>query len=386
MELTFDFDTPIDRTTSDSDKWRKYHGKDIIPMWVADTDFASPPAVLEVLRQRVDHGVFGYASPDPALKPAIIDYLKNTLDWSVRPEWIVWLPGLVCGLNVVCRSVGRSGAGILTTVPIYPPFLTAPDNSGKRLQTTGLVLQNGQWRFDFDNLRRSIDARTALFMLCNPHNPTGRVWTREELTHIATICLEHRLWICSDEIHCDLVLAPGCQHIPLASLSPEVAERTITLMAPSKTYNIPGLGCSFAVISNSGLRQRFKKAMAGIVPHVNLMGFAAALAGYTHGGPWLAAVRNYLLHNRDMVFDRVNALPDVHMAPVEATYLAWIDVRRTAIQNPGRHFEQAGIGLSDGVHFGAQGFVRMNFGCPRGTLKQALGRFEEAFAGVPHPE
>ena len=374
----FNFDTVIDRSNSDSHKWQKYSGRDIIPMWVADMDFPSPPAIVDALRRRVDHAIFGYGSPSPQLKEAVIAYLHENYSWDVSREWIVWLPGLVTGLNVACRSWGRSGAGILTALPVYPPFLTAPGLAGKRLRTTHLSFENQKWQFDWDALRDTIDVRTAMFLLCSPHNPTGRVWTRAELETLADICLKSGMVICSDEIHCDLVLEPGCRHIPTATIDPEVADRTITLMAPSKTYNIPGLGCAFAIVSNPKLRMRFKRAMAGIVPHVNVLGFVASQAAYQHGKPWLAAVIDYLRRNRDQIVDRVNQWPGVTMGPIEATYLAWMDMQALGGKNATVRFEEAGVGLSDGAAFGAPGFVRLNFGCSRHVLAEALARMTRA--------
>lgn len=375
---TYDFDTPIDRTDTNSHKWQKYKDKDIIPMWVADMDFKSPPEILTALHQRVDHGVFGYAAPDAELKPVVIDHLYKTYGWQVSPEWIIWLPGLVTGINLACRSVGRNGAGVLTTTPIYPPFLIAPSFSGKKLKTNPLIYDNNQWQVNMESFSNAIGEDTALYLLCNPHNPAGRMFTRSELESMAHICLSKKLIICSDEIHCDLILEQGRRHIPTATLDPEVADRTITLMAPSKTYNIPGLACSFAIISNPRLRRRFRHTMAGIVPMVNAMGFTAALAAYQYGWQWLEQLLVYLRDNRDLVSNTINQINGLHMGPVEATYLAWIDTRGRELKQPGAFFEQAGVGLSDGVAFGAPGFVRLNFGCPRQLLTKALSRIQNA--------
>jgi cysteine-S-conjugate beta-lyase len=233
---------------------------------------------------------------------------------------------------------------------------------------------------DWDALRRAMtpDHRNALFLLCNPQNPTGRVFNREELTTLAQLCLRNDLIVCADEIHCDLILDPCVRHTPFASLDAQVADRTITLMAPSKSFNIPGLGCAFAVISNPKLRQSFKRAMEGIVPHVNVMGFVAAQAAYTKGWPWMAALLDYLRGNRDRVIEVVNQLPGLHMGPVEGTYLAWIDTRGSGIEDPVRFFENAGVGLSDGVAFGTPGFVRLNFASPRALLTEAMARVRQA--------
>lgn len=352
----------------------------MIPLWVADMDFPAPPTVLETLRQRVVHGVLGYTVPAPSLYDAVLAHLENHYAWRVEPEWLVWLPGLVCGLNVACRAVGESGDGVLTTVPIYPPFLSAPTHSDRTLQRILLEEHGGRWRIDPDRLAGAHTPRSRLFLLCNPHNPTGRVLDRGELEQVAEFCLRHDLVLCSDEVHCDLVLEPGLHHIPAATLSPELAARTITLMAPSKTYNLPGLGCSFAVVSDRHLRARVRRAMDGIVPDVNLMGLAAAEAAYRDGEPWRRELIGYLRANRDQVRSRLNTLPGLGVGVVEATYLAWIDARGLPVADPASFFETAGVGLSDGKDFGTPGFLRLNFGCPRALLEQALTRMGRAVA------
>jgi cystathionine beta-lyase len=347
-------------------------------MWVADMDFKSPPAVLAALHERVEHGVFGYGLADDHHRSAIVDHLRRQYQWTISPQWIVWLPGVVSGLNVACRSVGKAGDTIVTTVPVYPPILSTPRLWDRRLRTTRMARSNNGWQLDMDDLKRALTAEARLLILCNPHNPTGRVFRKNELEQIARHCLEHNLVICADEIHCDLVLEPGLGHIPIASLSPEISRQTITLMAPSKTFNIPGLGCSFAVIAHNALRRQFKKAMDGIVPHVNVLGLTAARAAFQEGQSWLTALRRYLLENRNLAFQRINAISGLHMAPVEATYLAWIDVSQLNLSDPARWFEQAGVGLSDGRDFDGEGFLRLNFGCSRSLLSMGLDRMAGA--------
>jgi cystathionine beta-lyase len=237
---------------------------------------------------------------------------------------------------------------------------------------------DGMWQMDFADFENCIDAQTRLFVLCNPHNPSGRVFTEQELIQVAQLCLKHKMVICSDEIHCDLVLDPHCRHIPIAALSPEIANQTITLMAPSKTYNIPGLSCSYAIIPNDALRRRFKRTMSGIVPHVNVLGMAAAQAAYENGQPWLDELIVYLRTNRDLVYQTINRIKGLKMAAVEATYLAWIDTQNFRVKNPVRWFEETGVGLSDGKDFDGPGFVRLNFGCSRKLLHQALKRICES--------
>ena len=380
MTVTFDFDKHIDRRNTASMKWDRYRGTDILPMWLADMDFQSPPEVMDALRRRVDHGVFGYSRPPEELTEITLNMLKERYGWMVKRHWLVWLPGLVTGINVSCRATGRRGDDVMTAIPVYPPFLTAPGFNEKTLTTVPLIENEKNWTLDFNELEQAVTSRTRLFLLCNPHNPVGCVFTRDELCRLAAFCKKHDLVICSDEIHCDLILDPAKAHFPTAVLHPEAADRTITLMAPSKTYNIAGLGCSFAVISNASLRERFKKAMAGLIPDVNILAFIAAGAAYHHGEPWRRAVIEYLRSNRDIVIQAVNAMPDLDIKPIEATYLAWIDTRRAGIQHPAAFFEKAGVGLNNGQDFGGPGFVRLNFGCPRATLEIGLGRMAAAMA------
>jgi cystathionine beta-lyase len=238
----------------------------------------------------------------------------------------------------------------------------------------------GRWRMDMAAFERRVTDRSRLVILCNPHNPVGRMFNREELTTLLDFCTAHDLVICSDEIHCDLILDDSKRHIPFATLSPEAGERCISLFAPSKTYNIPGLGCSFAVISDDRLRRRFTQAMQRIVPDINCFGYVGALAAYRHGDEWLAELLDVLRDHCRRVAAAVDAMPGISMAPVEATYLAWLDMRGSGISDPARFFESAGVGLNDGGDFGLPGFLRLNFGCPRATLDEALRRMQAAMA------
>ncbi|MDQ5882623.1 MAG: cysteine-S-conjugate beta-lyase [Pseudomonadota bacterium] len=375
----FGFDRVIDRSGHDSVKWNRYAGRDILPMWVADMDFAAPPAVAEALQQRVAHGVFGYAEPWPALTEAVIGHLESEYGWRIDADWLVWLPGLVTGLNLACRAVEGE---VFTATPVYPPFMSAPHFSGRGLCTTSLALKDGRWGWDWPAAEAAITPGTRLFLLCHPHNPVGRAWEADELAAIADFCCRHDLVVCSDEIHCDLVLDEGRQHLPMAMLGDDIALRSITLMAPSKSFNVPGLGCAFAVIPDVGLRRAFSRAMAGIVPHVNVLGLAACEAALRDSGDWHAALIATLRRNRDRVEAAVAAMPGVSMAHVEATYLAWIDARGLGLESAHRHFETFGVGLSDGADFGAPGWLRLNFGCALPTLEEALTRLRRAAAAA----
>lgn len=374
------FLNPPDRRHSDSMKWQRYGERDIIPLWVADMDFQAPPPVLAALQERVAHGVFGYAGASAGLVEAVQTHLAKQYGWQIEASWLVWLPGLVSGLNIASRAIGEAGCGLLTATPIYPPFLNAPVLAGRRLVKLPLVtegeLGSGRWQWDWPALA-AVDKEVRGLLLCHPHNPVGRAWQRDELERLAEFCLARDLVLVSDEIHCDLLL-DGRRHLPAALLSPELAKRTITLMAPSKTFNIPGLGCAFAVIPDAALRQRFKAVMEGIVPHVNVLGYVASEAAYRHGGAWHARLLEVLAANRDRLAAAVAALPGLQMAAIEATYLGWLDARGLGWAHPQKRLEAAGIGLSDGADFGYPGFVRLNFGCAPALLDEALARLAAA--------
>lgn len=378
--MDFDFDDTPDPRGQWRFKWERYRDRDIIPLWVADMDFRAPPAVLDILRERIDHGVFGYLDPGPELVGTLIDHLAHEYGWATKPEWFVWLPGLVSGLNIVCRAIGSPGDAVVTGVPIYPPFLSAPVNADRTLQRAPLALVDGRWQFDPEALDRTVDASTRLFLLCNPHNPVGRAFTRDELARLAEVCERRDLVICSDEIHCGLVLDEQRRHVPIATLSAAIERRTITLMAASKTFNLPALGTAFAVIPDASLRERMHTVMKGIVHRPFGLGMWTTLAAYRDGEAWRRALVAYLRGNRDLVTQRVARMPGLSMTPVEATYLAWIDCRAAGLDNAKTFFEAAGVGLYDGADFGTPGWVRLNFACSRALLDRALARMEEALA------
>jgi len=381
--MSFDFDTVLPRLGTDSQKWQKYEGRDILPLWVADMDFRSPPAVIEALHRRVEHGIFGYARPTKSEVEAVVTAMKSRYNWAIDPSWLVWLPGLVVGLNVTAQAFAQPGDQVLCNTPVYPPFMTAPRNSGREALTVPLALNNGRWEIDFDAMERAVTPRTKLFFLCNPHNPVARVFRRDELERIANFCLRHNLILCSDEIHCDLIL-DDIPHIPTGLIGPEIAARTITLMAPSKTYNVPGLGTSLAIISDPKLRATFVRATTGIVAEVTTLGYAACEAAYRDSEDWRQELLAYLRVNRDFLLAFLaRELPGVKMeAPMEATYLAWLNVAALGLADPIAHFEKHGVGLSDGAFFGQPrgSHVRINLGCPRATLAEALRRMKASLS------
>jgi len=378
----FDFDTVIDRTGTPSMKWQWY-GEDVLPMWVADMDFRSPPAIVEALRERAVHGVFGYEQHPADLPEIIAERLKRLYDWDVTPEAITFLPGIVSGFNVASRAFVRQDEGLLIQTPVYMHILHAAQDAGVQNHAMALSRRaDGYATVDLDRFEQTITDRTRLFLLCNPHNPVGRVFTREELAGMAEICARHDLVICSDEIHCDLIFS-GHQHVPIATLDPEIETRTITLMAPSKTFNIAGLHCGFAVIPNRELRRRYQHGRGGLVGMPNLLGYAAARAAYLEGQPWLDALLRYLETNRDLLADYLaQYMPQLHMVAPEGTYLAWIDCRGAQLpQSPYTFFlERARVAFNDGAAFGpgGEGFIRLNFGCPRSLLLEGLDRMRAA--------
>lgn len=372
------FDQPVDRRPTSSQKWEKYRDTDILPLWVADTDFMAPAGVIEALQARIDHGIFGYTNTPAELNQLVIARMQSLYNWTIEADWLVWLPGLVCGLNLACRSVGASGDDIITAKPIYPPFMSSPRLSERNLVTVPMQRVEQRWLIDFVALEQSITPSSRLLLFCNPHNPGGTVYRREELQQLAELCRTHNLTICSDEIHCDLILEPGLTHIPLASLNADIASRSITLMAPSKTFNIAGLGCAFAIIPDRQLRQQFQNARKGIVPDVNLLGYTAAIAAYREGDRWHQQQLDYLKGNRDFLVKEINQIPGLQLDPIEATYLAWIDISAAKLANPAHFFEQAGVGLSPGRDFGDDRFMRLNFGCTRAVLIEAVDRIKRA--------
>jgi cystathionine beta-lyase len=372
------FDASIDRRHTTSLKWVRYRDKDILPMWVADMDFRCPPPVVNALRQEVEHGVFGYAVRPDSLNAIVIEWLAHRHGWKIQEDWLVWLPGLVSALNVACRGLVRPNQQVATFTPIYPPFLSAPDHSQRSLVRCPLRHETGRYTFDLEQFESAVGDNTALLLLCNPHNPVGRAWTRDELEPLVEICLRKNILICSDEIHCDLILEPTARHIPTAMLSDAAAQHTITLMAASKTFNVPGLNCAFAVIPNPQIRRRFRQATFGIVPHVNAFGYAGTLAAFGQCRDWHSQLLDYLRKNRDTLAGAIGDIPGLKMDSPEATYLAWLDGRDLGIQNPVEFFEAAGVGLSDGAEFGAPGFLRLNFGCPHKTLLTAIEKIKTA--------
>ena len=386
--MPYDFDRVIDRRSTESNKWHKFP-PDVLPLWVADMDFPSPEPVIRALRERVEHGFFGYGAEQPEFHEVTCDRLLKRYGWKVPPEALVLLPGVIAGFNMAARAVASPGEGILMLLPVYPPILRLPDNIKMSRDGVDLVRgADGRYTIDVDTFERAITPLTRMFLLCNPHNPVGRVFTREELARMAEICLRRGLVICADEIHGELIY-PGHQHVPIASLDPEIEARTITLIAPSKTFNLAGLRCAVAVIPNQALREKFVASRLDMVQTPNILGYTAMLAAYRDGQPWLDELLRYLESNRDFLVKHVRAnFRGIEVGVPEATYLAWLDCRKAHIPNNDAFtffLETGKVSFNDGATFGrgGQGFVRLNFGCPRSLLTEGLERMGTALRSLP---
>ena len=379
--MIYDFDQLIERRDTDSIKWTAYP-REVIPLWVADMDFRSADPIVRALSRRVEHGIFGYNHSPQKLVRAIRSRVQQLYRWEVCEQEVLFLPGIVTGINVSIQAFTGPGEGVLVQPPVYFHFLRDPARHGRILQDPPLSRNGDRYEIDYERFERAITDNTRLFILCNPHNPVGRVYTKSELETIAEVCLRHGLIICSDEIHCDLIYSPH-RHIPIATLDPEIADRTITLMSPSKTFNIAGLECGYAVIQNPELRKRWKDFSYGIVPRGSIMGHAAAHAALTEGQEWLEQALAYLRGNRDFLYGYIHEeMSPIRMCSVEATYLAWLDCGAADVGEKASEFflKKSSVALNDGEEFGkgGEGFVRMNFACPRKTLAQALERMQNA--------
>lgn len=369
---------PIHRRGSDSIKWALY-GDEVLPLWVADTDFRSPQAVLDALRQRVDHGVFGYPMDPPQLSELVVERMHDRYGWEIEPDHLIFIPGVVPGFNLTCQAVMREGESLLVQPPVYPPILKAAQYAkGRSIETQLIQGPDGSYGVDFDAMEKMIEQDTRCFLLCNPHNPVGKVFTAEELERMGEICLKHNMVICSDEIHSDLLFSES-RHTPIAALSKEIAWNTVTLIAPSKTFNIAGLECAVLICENPDLKKKIQSARRGLLGSVNVLGLTAALAAYRSGDKWLNQMLVLLEENRDFVTDFLKSeIPQIKIKPPEATFLAWLDCRELELsQSPYEFFlQQAGVALNKGEDFGTggEGFVRLNFGCARNLLEEALAK------------
>ncbi|MGO2415312.1 MULTISPECIES: MalY/PatB family protein [Cobetia] len=382
--MEFDFLTPIDRRQYPSQKWDRY-AADVLPLWIADMDFSAPPAVTRALAERVAHPVYGYAKPSSSLDDSLCDWSREHYGWEVPRDAIVWLPGVVPALHIASLALTSPGAGVVTTTPIYPPFLQVANKTGRLAQMAPLaepLEPGGPWRLDFEALEAAITPETQLLLWCHPHNPTGRVWGEEELLALAELIERHDLLVISDELHADLVVDPTARHIPLASLNARLAARCVTLWAPSKTFNTAGLTFACAVITDPAVRERFTSAARGLMPDTNVLGMVATEAAWREGEPWRQQLLEVLRDNLDLLESYVARWEGVSMSRPEATYLAWLDVRQAGLGDSPQQalIDECDVALSDGADFGWPGFVRLNYGTTRRQLEQALLQMDERLA------
>ena len=377
--MNFDFDTPITRRGTGCIKYDRRPELD--PFWVADMDFASTPVILEALHRRIDHGIFGYAQPHAGLNDAVVDYLRDRRGANVPLDHIIHLGGLVPALSLSARAFCDSGGAVMTCTPVYPPFIGVHHDAHVDLITVDHILVEGQWIFDWEAMENAVTPETKVFLLCNPQNPLGRVFTAADVTKLAEFCETHDLVLVSDEIHCDLIFDEATTpHFSAVNLPESLTKHTITLLSPSKTWNIAGLGYAFAVIPDDSIRRKFAAARGHTLSEINALSYYAAEAAYRHGEPWRQELMTYLKANRDTLVDFINTrCPALSVSPGEATYLAWIDARKMGVENPAQTFEKkSGLFLSDGSFFGWPGWIRFNFGCPRARMLEGLEKIAAA--------
>jgi cystathionine beta-lyase len=368
------FDKIIDRTPSYALKWAKYKDRDILPMWIADTEFRCAEPILDALKERTEHGLMGYTLPADhvAANQAVVDWLARQYDWHISADWIVWTPGVVPAFNVACKALCQPGDKVLIQTPNYPPLMAAPKLNDLVKVDIATVEVNGRWTIDLDELeKQAADPACKLFIICNPMNPVGTVLTSDELQCIADICLRNNVMLCSDEIHCDIILDETAKHIPAGKLT-EFKGQAITLMAASKTFNVAGLGTSFAIVEDASVRHKFNAAAKGIVPWVTVLGLTATHAAFTQCDDWHQKFLSYLRGNRDYLVAEIANISGLKLLTPQATFLAWIDASGLGVENPQKYFEDLGIGPSPGADFGNKNFVRINFGCPRSQLERAI--------------
>lgn len=373
-----DFDTVTSRKNTASLKWDKYRDQDILPFWVADMDFKLAEPIQKAVEERVSHGVFGYTVAPDGLSDAIIAHLQNEYQWQVDPSWIVWLPGVVTGLAISCRAFCNDGDEIMVNPPIYHHFYDSHEVDRHQVVRVPLCRKEDRWTYDFAAMEAAFTDKTKLMMMCSPHNPTGTVFTSDELQSLAALCKKNNVIMISDEIHCDLVIDKSAKHYPTAAACPDMADNIVTLMSGSKTWNIAGLNCSFAIIKNAALRDQFRAASQSIVPIVPPLAYVATQAAYQEAGQWRAELLEYLAANYAYLQTELGAVPGLKVESIQATYLAWIDATELGLDDTQGFFEEHGVGLSSGEQFGQPNYIRLNFACPRETLVKGVERMKAA--------
>ncbi len=378
--MKYDFDSIIDRIETRSTKWLKFDDPNILPMWVADMDFECPPEVTKAIKKRVDQGIFGYTERPVELTSLLQKRLVDKSGWEIDPAWVTWMPGVVVGLNVACRTALSPGDMVMTPSPIYRPFVYASDNMNRGRLNTDLKNAEGRLELDYESIDQLMSEEIKMFFFCNPHNPGGTVFNQEEIKKLVDICEKNQTIICADEIHSDLIFEPGRKHLHLAQTNEYALNNSITLLSPTKTFNMQGLPCGAAIIPNPELRQEFRRNMRGIAAHIGVFAYTAAEAAYKYGEPWYQELMDYLGENRKLLKEEISKIEGLSLYGPEATYLAWIDCSKTGLDDPSDFFINAGVGVHRGEWFGDSQFVRLNFGCPRSRLEEALSRIKKAFS------
>lgn len=371
------FSDKPDRSKSKAYKWEKYKGTDILPMWIADTEFRCAEPILAALHERIEDGLLGYTLPahDSDAIEAVVTWCQRQYNWAIESSWIVWTPGVVPAFNVAIKAYCQAGDTVIVQTPNYPPLLAAPGINQLNRVCIDTLAVNGRWTLDFDALEKAAaDPKATLFIMCNPMNPVGSVLSQDELDRVAAICRKHNVMLCSDEIHCDLIL-DDVPHLP-ASAHAQLAEHSVTLMAASKTFNVAGLGTSFAIIPNAKLRAAFNHAARGIVPWVTVTGLAATNAAFRHCDQWHQQQLAYLKDNRDYLVAEINKIPGLHAIAPAATFLLWVDARGLQVEDTQKWCEEKGVGPSPGRDFGEKDFFRLNFGCSRDYLVEAIDKLK----------
>ena len=390
MSKKYDFDQIIDRSNTNSIKVEAveevFGSKDVIPLWVADMDFLSPPEVTKAMKRRVEHGIFGYVEPDEQYFNSIINWLRDRHNWTVDQESITFVPGVVKGFAFAIDVFTNDNDKIIIQPPVYPPFKGTTEDLNREIVNNPLIFENGQYKMDFDNLRKVAKMGCKMLILCNPQNPSGRMWSKEELSELAEICYDNDILVVSDEIHADLEL-PGNKHVPFATVSEKAAQNNITLMAPSKTFNIAGIVSSFAVVENKEIREKYFNYLAAReLNKGTIFAYIAAQYAYETGGEWLDEAMEYIQKNIDFVDNFLQKhIPQIKVVRPEASFLIWLDCRDLNLSQPELEnffIHKANLGLNSGTMFGkeGEGFMRLNVGCPLITLEKALDNLKKAVA------
>ncbi|WP_379133951.1 MalY/PatB family protein [Paenibacillus sp. sgz500958] len=386
--MKYNFDAVIDRRNTRSYKWdqteKLFGDKDIMPLWVADMDFESPPAVKEAILRRAEHGIYGYSVGSEAYQRAIISWYEQRHGWKLKPEWITDSPGIVTSLSLSVELFSEPGSEVILQSPVYYPFYDVIQMNGRKVAKNPLILRDGRYEMDYDHLEGLMKGGAKLLLLCSPHNPGGRVWERDELLRLGQLCLDYGVTVISDEIHCDLALS-GYTHIPFASLSEELADIILTTLAATKTFNLPGLQTSFIVASNPSIKRKFEQRVKALSIHMaSFFAHDAVEAAYREGGEWLDELVEYVSGNADFAISYLSEhLPQVKVMAPEASYLLWVDCRAFNLDTVALKklmYEEAKVAFNEGSVYGSEGegYLRINLACPRSILEVALTRFVQA--------